>query len=244
MSEMAVRAVDNNHIALSIQALDETQHIMRNFLEASRSIGHREQDPQTKKLGISDKVSYTLFYLFQRLEWINNSAVEKRLEAVCSKVVTTFGKLAVDAAKYDISLAAYPIAFLGKCAKAAQEKHIPEVGVKATITLLEVAKSLLSDLDVTYLELKDTFITLVTNMHELANEAFREDKNINIAFLKQPFQELKEMFSSEKLANHLDTPAILAAIQGVLAEFEALEMVMKTIPPFPEPSQEGSIPEA
>ena len=111
-----------------------------------------------KNMALPSKVSFTLFYLFQRLEMINEKAVEKHLEPISSTVITSLGKIALYSAKYDISLASYPLLFLGKCAKRAQEKGLPEVGVKASLTLQEVGKSIPQEVDVKYLELQDTYL--------------------------------------------------------------------------------------
>lgn len=234
ISEVSGKAITRSSTSLANEGVNELQLIAKNFLASEKSISHQIQNNQTKQLGISDKISFTLFYLFQRLELINSKAVENKLEPVCSNLISALGKITVYAAKFDISLATYPVVYLGKFAIQAQKNNLPEVGVKATLTLLEVARTLANEIDPTYLVIKDAYFSIITQMHEIAKEAFRQDKSTRIDLLTQPFRDLKELFSSEKLVNHPDTSLIISQIDNVLAEFDALEMVLKAIPPIPQ----------
>ncbi len=234
LTESAIKAIYRSNISLCNDVLQELQITCKNFLEASKSISHHEIDSQSEKMGISDKISFTLSYFFQRIQLINEKALEMNLEPICSTVITTLGKVAVHAAKLDISLAGYPLYFLGTCAKLGQKKKIPDIDMKATLTLVEVAKTIPQEIDVTYLELKDTYLILVTQLHEIAKETFRQNKGTRISLLTQPFRELLDLFNTEKLSKHQDAPIIIDAIKQVLAEFETLETVLKTIPPLPD----------
>lgn len=233
LSEVAVKAVQRTNVSLCNQVCNELNKITRLFLESSKSIVHRAQDSETKALGITDKVSFTLFYILQRLEMIDDKAVEHKLEPVCSHLVTLIGKIVVESAKLDISLASYPLPFLGRFALKAQEHGLKEVGAKATLTLVEVARMILSEIDVKYLELQEPFFTLINQMNEIAKEMFRHDKSISLKILTQPFKDLRTLFEAEKMASHPDTAPILQQIDRVLAEYDALEAVMRAIPPIP-----------
>lgn len=250
LSEAGVKSLQTGGHSLGTKVIDELLKITRNFLEASRSIAHPANNAETKKLGIDDKVSFTLFYIFQRIEQLNKKAVEQHLETVCSIIAASLGKIIVYAAKCDISLAGYPVHYLGRSALEAQKKGMPEVAVKATLTLVEAAKTLIDELDATYLELQEPFLMIVSNLHEIAKETFVEDKSTHIPLLIQPFREIRALFTTDKMANHPDTPAIVASIDSVIAEFDALDMVMKTMPPIPAmpesqaPAQQESFPQS
>jgi hypothetical protein len=239
LAEVGVRAVERTSISLANTVCNGLQRIGRIFLESSKSIGHSETD--VKMPGGADEVSYTLIFLLQRLEMINNKAAEQRLETVCSNIATTVGKIVLAAAKCDISLIGYPIRCLGKFAVFAESNGLLDVGTRATLTLLAVARGVINENDVTYAELQDPFCSLVAQMKEIAKEMFRNDKSISIKLLTQPFRDLRELFTSEKMSNHPDTPVILRHIDAALAEFEALESVMKALPPIPTvlPDQPG-----
>jgi len=230
ISEVATKGIETSSTALPNDALNELQIITRNFLQSAKSIAHwKLKDEQP---GNEDKVTYALFFLFQRIELINDKAIEKRLEPVCSTVVTTLGKIAIHAAKFDVSLASYPIHVLGRCALKAQQNNLPDVGVKGNIALLEVAKAIMTETDVTYQEIKEPFAVLINDMHEISKEIFRQNKETDIEELRKPYRLLKEYFTTEKMASHPDTPNILAQLNQVIAEFDALELVLKTIPPL------------
>lgn len=240
LAEVGVKALSRHSTAVCNEVGNELQKIVRLIFESSKSISHHVAD-ETQKTSLEspDKVSYTLFFLLQRLEMLNDKAVELKLEPASSNLITVVGKIVISSAKYDLSMTSYPLHFLGRLALKAQRKGLIEVGQKAVCTLVEVAKIILDEIDVTYLELQETFFTLTTQLNEISKEMFRQDKTINIKILKQPFLDLKALFSSEKMAAHQDTPAIMKNIDLALGEYEALEAVMKTIPPIPKPVVES-----
>lgn len=233
LSEVALRGLQRSSTSICIQVNDELQHILSLFLKSNKSIGHASQDAQSKEAGMGDKISYTLFFLLQRLEMINEKAIEQHLEPVCSNLITILGKITIDAAKYDLSMPSYPLHFLGKFATAAQQHGMTQVGPKAVLTLLEVAKTILNDIDVTYAELQEPFFSLISQMNLISKEMFRQDKGMSIKLLTQPFKDLRELFVSEKMSKHQDTPAILQKIDMVLVEYDALDHVLRTMPPMP-----------
>lgn len=238
LSEISIKAIDRMSLSLASESIDTLQQANCNFLIFSKGMGHSPQDAESRARGISDKVSYTLFFILQKLEMINEQAAEKRLEPLCSKLVTALGKIVIASGKYDLTLTTYPLHFLGRSTATALNHGLKEVGPKAVITLTEIAKAILTEIDITYLELQTPFLTLIAQMQMISREIFRRDKTINIKMLIQPFLDLKAMFSSEKMATHPDTKIIILAIDDVLAEFTTLEAVMKSIPPIPVVSEE------
>lgn len=234
LSEVSIKAMQRHSSSLSNASINEQQQIARLFLQSSKSISHRIHDKQSQELGIADKVSYVMFFLYQRLELEFDKALSNNIEPTCSQIIVTLGKIAIDAAEYDITMASPPLRFLGKFAVKAQDKEMKEAPIKASCTLLGVAHTILNDIDVTYLEIKDPFFSIVNALEELAKGTFRKDKSTNISLLMQPFLELKAMFSADRVKEHQDTPAIVQNIDRVLGEFEALQMVMNTLPPMPD----------
>jgi len=234
ISEVALKAIQRHSMSITQLALSEEQQIARLFLEASKSISHHEQDKQTKEFGITDKVSYTMFFLYQRLDSVFESALKNKLETTCSYLFTILGKIAIDAAKYDVSMASPPLRFLGKFAKKAQDEGFEEATLTASCVLLEVAKVLVNEIDISYFDIKDPFLSIINGLELITKDAFRRDKTTDISLLKQPFQDLKVLFESEKVKQHQDTPVIVQNIDRVLGEFEALQMVMNTLPKIPD----------
>lgn len=234
LSEISIKAIQRTSSALCNEVSNELQLITRLFLESSKSISHHILDTQNEAPGTPDKVSYTLFYILQRLEMINDKAIEQRLEPASSYLITALGKIVVSSAKYDITMTNYPLHFLGKLALKAQNKGLVEVGQKAVCTLVEVGRVILTEIDITYLELQETFFTLTAQLDQISKEMFRQDKTMSIKILKQPFLDIKGFFADPKVATHQDTGAIVQNIDRILGEYDALEAVMRSLPPIPK----------
>ncbi len=231
-SEVGVRAVQGIRLSLCMQVLDDLHEMIRHFLQASKSISHRVPSLPEGNKGGMDTVSYILLFAFQRFELINVKAAEAKLEPICSHIVNVLGKIALDAAQYDITLAQYPLLYLGKCTRVACDLGITEVASKAACSLIELAKAVAAKIDLTYLEIAPFYISITALMDEDTKILFREDKTQNFKVLLQPFYDLRALFETEKLASHQDTPAIKSAIEGVLTQFEAVEGVMASMVPY------------
>lgn len=234
ISEIGIKSVINNNTALAIEAISELRHSTRIFLESFKIIGHEKDDPDLKKLGVRDTVSFVLFYALQRFEMIFDLALEKRLETICSSVITALGKITVFSAKYDITMTNYPLHFMNKLALKAMDKRLIEVGVKSTLAILDIAKTIINEMDVAYMELQPPFLSMINTLDAITKETFKQDKKTNIKVLIQPFYEMKDLMKSDKMINQQDAPVILAEIDRVIAEYETLETVMKTLPPLPD----------
>lgn len=229
LSEVSLRAIERSNTSLAQQSIGELRDIGSLFLSSSKSFANLNQDLSTYEQTRVDKVSYTLFTLLSRLEMIGIKAADRRYEPVVSQVITTFGRLAISAAHYDLSLATYPILSVGKTATMAEKKGLSESGIKGEIVLLQVAKTIVNELDLSYVDLKSPFLTLIENLDQIIKERFKQNKEISIKILTQPFLELQSLFKEEKVAGHQDTPVILTELDRVLAEFTALQSVMSTI---------------
>lgn len=238
LTEIAIKSEHKMGTSLCNQCLQEMQLIVKKFLSSSKSIGHTEADIQSQALGIKDRISYTLFYIIDRISLISDAALKLHLEQVLTTVITVLGKIAIHCAKFDLSLAGYPIHFLGRIAKGAINKGMTEIGVKSALTLLEVSKIIIDEVDTTYADLKDPFFSIINGLEEITKETFLQDKNINLKILTQPFHDLKELFKNPKVASHQDTAVIIQNIDRVLGEYDSLELVMKTIPPIPQIPEE------
>lgn len=240
LGEIAAKAINNGNTSLSNHAVAETQGIAKNFFEASKSISHPDQDADTRRLGIKDKASYVLMFLLQHLEQVNYRAVDHRYESVCNTINAVLGKIAIYAAQYDITLSTYPIYFIGKLTNKAMSEHLEDVPMKTSFVLTEVAKGIINDTDISYAELEEPFISIINELDKIAKETFKNDKSINIEILKQPFIVLKQIFQNEKFENHRDAPAITGRLDQVIGEWDALDLVLKTMPPIPKISPEDT----
>ncbi len=228
LTDMAIKAIEHSQASLASSCLNELQELTQFFLSIAKKKEHSEV--QLKKT--EEEVNFTLSYLFQHIEAIHEKALKHASLAVCHTVITTLGKISLQAAKLEMALAAYPLYFLGNCTKKAQEINLKQVEEMAILTLLEVAKALPKERDLTSSNLQEVYFTLITQLHEISKQSFKQDKNKSIALLMQPFEQLKELFKAAPLNLHRDTALINERIDQVLAEFKTLELVLKTLPPF------------
>lgn len=238
LSEIAIKSIVRTLPSLAKQAVDDIQEVTHFYLEACKLSSTKSDEERANLLEGSDKASYTLFTIYQRLEMINEKAVESRLEQLSTHLITTLGKIAIDSAHFDITAATYPIHYIGKLAQRAQEESLDEVTEKATCTLVEVTRIIIEEVDLKYVDIKELFFSIIKHLEEFAKQTFSQDKSVNIALLNQPFRELKKLFSQNSIAKHQDNGPILADIDRVINQFEQLELVMRTLPPIELPDEE------
>lgn len=234
LTEIGLTSVGKSKLALSTQTLKSFPPIVEAYLDSAKSISHTYHDLADSKGSGKDEASYAIFYLLQRLEVIHDRALRDRLETVSRQMIMSLGKIIVQCAKYDLSMVAFPTHFLTKFGLKAQQHHFDEVAVLTTSTLLEIAKTILTEIDLTYMELQEPFQSIINGLDAIAKATFKKRKDTSIKALVQPLVDLKEMFQTEKMANHRDTPVIVGEINKSLEEFTILEQVMQTMPPIIE----------
>jgi hypothetical protein len=234
LMEIGVRSVENNQMTLSTQVLQAFPSIMQTLFTSAKSISHISHDQTVEKQMGMDQGSYGVFYAVQRLELMYDRALQKRMEPVCRQMMMTMGKIILYSAQYDLSLVAFPVHFLTKFGLQAIQHHFDEVSVLTTSTLLEIAKTILTTMEISYADLKQPFQAIINGLDALAKATFKKNKNTSIKVLVQPLIDLKQMFQTEKASAHRDTPLIVDEIDRVLGEFAMLEQVMQTIPPLSE----------
>ncbi|MBA2367462.1 MAG: hypothetical protein H0V82_00375 [Candidatus Protochlamydia sp.] len=234
LSEIALRSVEKSKIALSNQTLQTFPPVIQAFFASSKSISRVNLDKETEKATGRDEASYTIFYLLQKLELINDRALQNRLETVCRQMIMVMGKIIIASAKFDLSMVSFPTHFLSKFGLKAQQHHFAEVADLTTSTLLEIARTILTEIDVTYAELQEPFRAILNGLDALAKGSFKKDKNTSIQVLTQPFKDIRTLLETEKMDKHTDTPVILNEIDRIIDEFTALEQVMRAIPAIPE----------
>ncbi len=233
LGEVAFNAADKNKLALGSQVLRVFPRIMHAFYASSKSISRTTVDEEVEKKTGQDEASYTLFYLLQRLEPVFDKALRNRLETICREMIMILGKIIIYGAELDLSLVSFPTHFLVKFGLKAQQHHFNEVAELTTSTLTEISQSIVNKVDLAYAEPIDTFKTIINGFVSLAKGEFQQNKFANIKVLTQPLVDLKELMNNPKIAKHRDAPAIQQEIDRALSEFEALEQIMRALPPIP-----------
>lgn len=233
LCDLGVSAVHRHNSALANQTIDALESIGESFLKAEKSPSHPVQSADLEKEGVKDTLSYVLIYLLQNLEVLFVKALDKRMEFVLGHLITTMTKLISYSAKTDLSLATFPLHYTGKLSKLAMEKGFTDVGVKTSIGLLMISKSIPLLKDLPYLDIKPFFISLITILDNIAKETFRQDKSTNIDILIEPFLKLRALFEADPLKSHQDAIAVTQQIDKVIEEFRTLDTLLKTMPPIP-----------
>jgi|GEM_PF-1367647 len=244
LSEMALSGVHDNKISLSTQAINAFPPIMHTFYNSSKSISRLTQDQEVEIQTGQDEASYTLFYLLQRLELINDRALKNRLESVCRHMVMALGRIILYGAKLDLSLLTFPMHFLVKFGLKAQQHHFNEVSELTVSTILEIAKAVINEVELKYAELVEPFQAMIKGLETLAKGEFKQNKFTHIKPLIQPLLDFKALLDNPKIIEHRDAPAIRIDIDRTLAEFEVLEQVMQTLPTISETTSYEEIKEA
>jgi hypothetical protein len=232
LTEVALQSVEKNKLGLGTQAVQTFPPIMHAFLGSAKSIGHSIQDVEKEKGKGRDESSYMNFYLIPRLEMIFDKALHSNVDAICRQIVMAMGKIILYCAQFDLSLVSFPVHFLTKFGLKAQQQQVDDVAVLTTSTLVETAKAILKDVDVTYAELQEPFHSIINGLDVLAKGTFKKRKDTNIKVLVQPLEDIKILFQTEKMAHHPDTPTILKEINGILDEYHVLAEVLSTLPPI------------
>ena len=85
-------------------------------------------------------------------------------------------------------LASAPFEFYWEECKTRSRSIAEESVITATCVLLEVARTIINEIDLTYYEIEDPFLSIINGLEVLSKEAFKRDKTININLLIQPFK--------------------------------------------------------
>jgi hypothetical protein len=94
------------------------------------------------------------------------------------------------------------------------------------ITMLsEVIKAFIDRTVVTRVSDRTSIFRGLALLESHLKESFRIDRNINPAFLMQPFAEVGQLIADEKYAEMPDRDAIIAELRRLLSQFAALEGV-------------------
>jgi hypothetical protein len=243
--EAALQSIEGRRPTFCLQIFDELQGMMKFFLENSKSIAHNTLTLSEDGRGHGDTVVYVMLFLLQRLELLGQRSIEQRLEPVTTSLITTLGRMTVDGARYDISVAQYPLHYLGRMTHLAMSHGMIEIVAKSNYTLQEIARQTANLTDLAYVKIVDFFTLIINQLEGNTAALFKHDKGIHLKVLQQPFLDLQHLFQQEPLSKHRDATDVLQVINSALGQFQALEEVMMGMPmPQAEANAEASVSKA
>lgn len=227
LAEISLKGVYQRSLPLSIDSIVASEILAEQYLRGKA------------KGGDAANVSYTLGFMLHRFQMIFDLAVEDRTEPLANQVVLSTSKLIMAVSHYDPALSSLPLHFLENFVQKARDHELREVVLNSSIVLFEVARSMLMDADLREKDIGIPLVGIIEQMENLSKEEFKEDKTTPISLLTEPFRDLKSLIQDE-LPSFASSPRVVAELDRVLVEFQALESVLQTVPNIPGYSEQES----
>lgn len=234
LSEVTLLAIRQGHVIEAEHALDAMEDVVCSDIIGIGKKGMPLQDDWSKRL------NYSLGYFMDPYRTLFLGALEEGLESVASRIVLSLGNICHTVCQCDPSAAVLPLHTLGGFAAYSQDEGYDDVMVKASLTLQELARIVAQAEEVKNVGAALFFQKIVSHLHHLAEEEYKKDKSISLDLITAPFRGLKE--SLEGLGSeerHPESDQMVAAVDQVLGEFEALELVLQKMPGLP-PKEESA----
>lgn len=219
LAEVGIKGLYQRSIGLTGKAIQGLELLGRRYLKQCKPS--------------DESANFTLLYILQRIDMLYTQAVEDGIETVATNAIVAVSKLILATAEYDPTMASLPLHFLHKFTRLAQERGYKEIAENSSISLFEIAKTLLQEHKTYRKGLGMVMLKIISNMEEIAQETFKEDKNTPIQFLTHPFRELKTLIESAELSTFTEREPVKEDLSRVLAEFQALEAVLQSVPNIP-----------
>lgn len=217
--EVSYKSLRNSSFPLASAALDTQLHIGKQFLSQSDSLD-------------LPKIGYVLYFLFDRLKSLFDLALREKQEPICVQINTTFGKLALHAMGTHPHFAGAALTIAGNLAEKAVHEGFRDVAVKTGLMLIELSHTAANEAPLDDKDLGDAMLEVVKTLENISKEIYRQDKTIPLEVLRAPFLQLKTALAGSPNVNHPTVTMTIHDIDRVLAEFQELELILKTIPPI------------
>lgn len=224
--EVALMAMKRFGFSLCDRAIGGITALLQRFLEVNR----RSLQTEAADAKVHQRTVYVLFYSFERLQLVYTHALQENFEPICNSIITSLGKISLLAAHGDPAKVNHVLHFIISMADSALEKGVVNIYTKANLTLVEVGKSILTEIDLSKTDMQDSLYSLVGHLETIAKNFFRRDKEMSIAVLTQPLRDLKAMIKEHPLVERADMRKALTALDKVLEDFENLQLVLNTMP--------------
>lgn len=223
--DIALLSLRRGELLLSSEAIKKATESLISYLQY-----HHQKN--TGKEGL-EKVGFVLFSSLQRMKVVFHQALDLRDETVPGEILIDLGKLALVGAEMGPEISVPSIKTLGELTLEAKDLGLEDLSVKGSVTLDEIGKGILKHPRFMFLKIDDIFISLISEMEKVSKLTFTQNKGISIDYLTEPFRNLKLGLEQEPVKNHPHAPIIQLELDRVLGEFEALGLVLRTLPNIP-----------
>ena len=230
--EVLAKTIHSKSMYLAHLALDSVQPMAESFIQGEATSIIQAFNTTQKGMfpSLLDRIKYLTLHITKRLEWAYTQTLKEELDPIAEEMIKTLARLDVYLAKNSPELAHLPLLTIKNSALAALRDGHEDLAVQASATLSELGKSFLTlskDRNQSYRAL--VFIVL-SQIEEISQELFKQNREINAALLMQPFAEIAEMLANPNYLSLIEREAILEELKRILNQFNALDLVMSKLP--------------
>ncbi len=217
--EINTKAVRKSNVSLASAGVDAQLMIGKQFLSASDALD-------------SARVGYVIYFLYERLKGLFELGLREHLDSLCVQVNTTLGKLALHAMGTRPQFAGAALVIAGNLAEKAVKGDAKDVAIKTSLMLIELCHTAANEAPLDDKDLGDALVEVVKTLETISKELYRQDKGIPLEVIRAPFLQLKTALTESPSVNHPTIVLTLHEVDRVLAEYQELELILKTIPPI------------
>lgn len=228
--DACAKATRKQQIRLASTALNGVQMLMESYvMQLARS--EMLLTPQNGSSGITflDKVNSMCIFVSERLIWVFEAAVDERVVPIAENIIGQFGKMSVFFSRHNPDVAAIPISFLEKCSRIAKNAEQYDLLIRISLTLSETSKQLLAYTKERNESFRDLIMTSLGGLEQVVKMIYKQNRDVNVALLMQPFAEIGEFIGSDKMQAFPNRDEVIKEIRRVLTEFQALQVVTKNV---------------
>lgn len=227
--DACAKATRKQHIRLASTALNGVQMLMERYcLQLARSeMMFRPQNGS----GITflDKVNSMCIFVSERLMWVFEAALDERVAPIAENIIGQFGKMSVFFARHNPDVASIPLSFLEKCSRIAKNAEQYDLLIRISLTLSETSKQLLAYTKERNESFRDLIMTSIGGLEQVVKMIYKQNREVNVALLMQPFAEIGEFIGSDKMQAFPNRDDVIKEIRRILTEFQALQVVTKNV---------------
>lgn len=227
--DACAKATRKQQIRLASTSLNGVQMLMETYvMQLARS--EMMLTPQNGS-GITflDKVNSMCIFVSERLMWVFEAAVDERVAPIAENIIGQFGKMSVFFARHNPDVASIPISFLEKCSRIAKNAEQYDLLIRISLTLSETSKQLLAYTKERNESFRDLIMTSLGGLEQVVKMIYKQNRDVNVALLMQPFAEIGEFIGSDKMQAFPNRDEVIKEIRRVLTEFQALQVVTKNV---------------
>ncbi|MCE5295365.1 MAG: hypothetical protein LLF94_12250 [Chlamydiales bacterium] len=227
--DACAKATREHQMRPASTALNAVQTLVETYVQEVSRADVQKSSLNGSGLTFLDKVNSLCMFVSERMMWVYEAALEQRVPPIAENIIAEFGKLSVFLARHNPLVASIAITYLQKCADSARNAGQNELLIRISITLTETIKQLLAYTRDRNESFRDLVMTSLATLEQVVKMIYRNNRDVNVVLLMQPFAEIGEFIGSDQMKAFPDRDEVLKQIRRVLTEFQALQVVTKNV---------------